>query len=156
MKAKLFLVAVAVLAIQDASADWMAKAAYDPVKDESHCVVESPVQTIDDGYQDTEVFLRLDSTTLMVMTRSNIDTDDPDIGVRVDKYELIGPDRVYLEQNIVFEKEISKIVQQFKEGRRATFTLKFWPSYPDTGTKTATFSLLGFTDAYADMPNCGQ
>lgn len=156
MKAKLFLVAVTVLANQAASADWTAKAAYDPVKDESHCVVESPVQTIADGYQDTELFLRLDSRTLMVMTRSNVDTDDPDIGVRVDKYELISPDRVYLEQNIVFEKDISKIIGQFKEGRRATFTLKFWPSYPDTGEKTVTFSLLGFTDAYADLPNCGE
>ncbi len=130
MKAKLILVAVAVLASQVASADWTAKVAYDPVKDESHCVVESSVQTIGDGYQHTEVFLRLDSTTLMVMTRSNVDTDDPDVGVRVDKHELIKPDSVYLEQNVLFAKDISKIIEQFKEGRRATFTLKFWPTYP--------------------------
>ena len=129
--------------------------AYDPVKDESHCVVESPVQTIDDGYQDTEVFLRLDSTTLMVMTRSNVDADDPDVGVRVDKHELIKPDSVYLEQKLVFAKDISNIIEQFKEGRRATLTLEFWPTYPDTGTKTATFSLIGFTKAYAKLPDCG-
>ncbi len=155
MKAKLILVAVTVLASQVASADWTAKVAYDPVQDESHCVVESPTQTIDDGYQDTGVFLRLDSTTLIVMTRSNVDTDDADIGVRVDKHELIKPDSVYLEQNVVFKKDISKIIEQFKEGRRATFTLKFWPTYPDTGAKTATFSLIGFTKAYANLPDCG-
>lgn len=155
MKAKLILLAVTVLASQVASADWTAKVAYDPVKDESHCVVESPVQTIDDGYQDTEVFVRLDSTTLMVMTRSNIDADDPDAGVRVDKHELIKPDSVYLEQHVVFEKSISKIIARFKEGRRATFTLKFWPTYPDTGAKTARFSLIGFTKAYAKLPDCG-
>ncbi len=155
MKAKLILVAVAVLASHVASANWTAKVDYDPVKDESHCVVESPVQTIDDGYQDTEVFLRLDSTTLMVMTRSNVDADNPDAGVRVDKHELIKPDSVYLEQNVVFEKDISNIIEQFKEGRRATFTLKFWPTYPDTGAKTATFSLIGFTKAYAKLPDCG-
>ena len=155
MKAKLILLAVTVLASQVASADWTAKVAYDPVKDESHCVVESPVQTIDDGYQDTEVFVRLDSTTLMVMTRSNIDADDPDVGVRVDKHELIKPDSIYLEQNVVFEKDISNIIEQFKEGHRATFTLKFWPTYPDTGAKTATFSLIGFTKAYAKLPDCG-
>ncbi|MFQ5759340.1 MAG: hypothetical protein ACE5HM_00040 [Acidiferrobacterales bacterium] len=155
MKAKLILVAVTVLASQAASADWTAKVAYDPVKDESHCVVESPAQTIDDGYQDTRVFLRLDSTTLIVMTRSNVDTDDSDVGVRVDKHELIKPDSVYLEQNVVFKKDISKIIEQFKEGRRATFTLKFWPTYPDTGAKTATFSLIGFTKAYAHLPDCG-
>lgn len=155
MKAKLILVAVTILASQVASANWTAKVAYDPVKDESHCVVESPVQTIDDGYQHTEVFLRLDSTTLMVMTRSNVDTDDPDVGVRVDKHELIKPDSVYLEQNVVFAKDISKIIEQFKQGRRATFTLKFWPTYPDTGAKTATFSLIGFTRAYANLPDCG-
>jgi hypothetical protein len=155
LKAKLILVAVTVLASQVASADWTAKVAYDPVKDESHCVVESPAQTIDDGYQDTEVFLRLDSTTLIVMTRSNVDTDDSNVGVRVDKHELIKPDSVYLEQNIVFKKDISKIIEQFKEGRRATFTLKFWPTYPGTGAKTATFSLIGFTKAYANLPDCG-
>ena len=155
MKAKLILLAVTVLASQVASADWTAKVAYDPVKDESHCVVESPVQTIGDGYQDTEVFVRLDSTTLMVMTRSNVDADDPDAGVRVDKHELIKPDSIYLEQNVVFEKDISNIIEQFKEGRRATFTLKFWPTYPDTGAKTATFSLIGFTKAYAKLPDCG-
>ncbi len=129
--------------------------AYDPVKDESHCVVESPVQTIDDGYQDTEVFLRLDSTTLVVITRSNVDADDPDVGVRVDKHELIKPDSVYLEQKLVFAKDISNIIEQFKEGRRATLTLEFWPTYPDTGAKTATFSLIGFTKAYAKLPDCG-
>ena len=129
--------------------------AYDPVKDESHCVVESPVQTIDDGYQDTEVFLQLDSTTLVVITRSNVDADDPDVGVRVDKHELIKPDSVYLEQKLVFAKDISNIIEQFKEGRRATLTLEFWPTYPDTGTKTATFSLIGFTKAYAKLPDCG-
>lgn len=155
MKAKLILVAVTVLASQVASADWTAKVAYDPVQDESHCVVESPTQTIDDGYQDTGVFLRLDSTTLIVMTRSNVDTDDADVGVRVDKHELVKPDSVYLEQNVVFKKDISKIIEQFKEGRRATFTLKFWPTYPDTGAKTATFSLIGFTKAYANLPDCG-
>ena len=155
MKAKLILLAVTVLASQVASADWTAKVAYDPVKDESHCVVESPVQTIDDGYQDTEVFVRLDSTTLMVMTRSNVDADDPDAGIRVDKHELIKPDSIYLEQNVVFEKDISNIIEQFKEGHRATFTLKFWPTYPDTGAKTATFSLIGFTKAYAKLPDCG-
>jgi len=155
LKAKLILLAVTALASQVAGADWTAKVAYDPVKDESHCVVESPVQTIDDGYQDTEVFVRLDSTTLMVMTRSNVDADDPDAGIRVDKHELIKPDSIYLEQNVVFEKDISNIIEQFKEGRRATFTLKFWPTYPDTGAKTATFSLIGFTKAYAKLPDCG-
>jgi hypothetical protein len=148
-------VAVVLLASQVASADWTAKVAYDPFKDESHCVVESPARAIDDGYQDTDVFLRLDSTNLMVMTRSNVDVAGSDVGVRVDKYELIQPDSIYMEQNVVFKKDISKIIEQFKEGRRATFTLKFWPTYPDTGVKMATFSLIGFTKAYDNLPDCG-
>ena len=155
MKAMLIFVAVAVLASQVASADWTAKVAYDPFKDESHCVVESSAQAIDDGYQDTDVFLRLDSTNLMVMTRSNVDVAGSDVGVRVDKYELIKPDSIYMEQNVVFKKDISRIIEQFKEGRRATFTLKFWPTYPDTGVKMATFSLIGFTKAYDNLPDCG-
>ncbi|MFQ5995318.1 MAG: hypothetical protein ACE5K1_09500 [Acidiferrobacterales bacterium] len=137
-----------------ASANWTAKHVHDPIKDETRCVLESTTRTINDGYQDTQVVLRLDNKALHVVTRSNIDASQDDIRVQVDEHEFIKMDKVYLEQNVVFEGEITKIIKQFKEGLRATFTLRFWPSYPDTGQKNVTFSLIGFTKAYGTLPDC--
>jgi hypothetical protein len=137
-----------------ASASWTAKRVFDPVKDETRCMLESTTKTINDGYQETEIVLRVDDKTLQVATRSNIDPSKDDISVQVDKKEPIKMDKVYLDQNAIFEREIATIIKQFKEGLRATFTLRFWPTYPDTGQKTVTFSLIGFTKAYGDLPDC--
>jgi hypothetical protein len=137
-----------------ASASWTAKRVFDPVKDETRCMLESTTKTINDGYQETEIVLRVDDKTLQVATRSNIDPSKDDISAQVDKKEPIKMDKVYLDQNAIFEREIATIIKQFKEGLRATFTLRFWPTYPDTGQKTVTFSLIGFTKAYGDLPDC--
>ena len=137
-----------------ASASWTAKRVFDPIKDETPCVLESTTKTINDGYQETEIVLRVNDKTLQVATRSNIDPSKGDISVQVDKKEPIKMDKVYLEQNVIFEREIATIIKQFIEGLRATFTLRFWPSYPTTGQKTVTFSLIGFTKAYGNLPDC--
>jgi hypothetical protein len=137
-----------------ASADWAAKSAFDPIKNESRCVVESTRQTMHDGYNDTEVYLQVDKTSLLIHTRSNIDASKSDIGVAVDKRELIPMDKLYLDQNVVFDKQIATIVEQFKKGLKAAITLHFWPTYPDTGPKAITFSLIGFTKAYEEFADC--
>jgi hypothetical protein len=154
MKTTLFLTLPWVMASTAASADWAATRAFDPIKNEARCVVESIRQIMHDGYSDTDVYLQVDKTSLLVRTRSNIDASKSDIGVTVDKQEFIPMDKVYLDQNAEFDKEIAKIVGQFKKGLKAVFTLHFWPTYPDTGAKTVIFSLIGFTKAYEDFGNC--
>jgi hypothetical protein len=146
--------ATALLLANVASASWTAKRVFDPIKDETRCMLESNTKTINDGYQDTQILLRLDKRALQVVTRSNIDASKGDIGVQVDKHEFIKMDRIYLEQSVIFESEIADIIKQFKEGLRAKFTLRFWPTYPDTGQHAVTFSLLGFTKAYGELPDC--
>jgi hypothetical protein len=32
--------------------------------------------------------------------------------------------------------------------------LRFWPTWPATGTHSVTFSLIGFTRAYAQLGDC--
>ena len=155
MKAACVVLLASALAFASAaSGNWAAKHVFDPVKDETRCMLESTAKTINDGYQETEIVLRLDNKALHVVTRSNIDASQDDIGVQVDEHALIKMDKVYLEQNVIFEGEIAKIIKQFKEGLRATLTLRFWPSYPDTGQKNVTFSLIGFTKAYGTLPDC--
>lgn len=151
------LVVPALLFPRVAAADpkWSAKPVFDPIKDQTRCMLESVKKVLNDGYQDTEMVLRVDERALLVVTKSNIDAGKGDIGFQVDDREFIAMDRVYLEQNIVFEKDIAKIIEQFKKGVKAKFTLRFWPTYPDTGSKTLTFSLIGFTKAYGDLADCG-
>ena len=148
------IASVLALASEVAIADWAAKRAFDPIKNESRCVVESTRQTLYDGYNDTEIWLQVDRQSLMVRTRSNIDDSKRDIGVAVDKQEFIPMDKIYLDQSVVFDKDIGTIVQQFKRGLKAIFTLRFWPTHPDTGAKTIGFSLIGFTKAYAEFEGC--
>ena len=138
-----------------ASADWTAKHILDPVKDEARCMLESDKKVINDGYQDTQIILRIDDQVLLVATKSNIDASKGDVGLTVDKHEFIKMDRLKLEQTVVFDKQIAEIVEQFKKGLRVTLTLRFWPTYPDTGAKTVTFSLIGFTKAHGELGACG-
>ncbi len=152
--ATVVLASVLALASEVAIADWAAKRAFDPIKNESRCVAESTRQTLYDGYNDTEVWLQVDRQSLMVRTRSNIDDSKKDIGVAVDKQEFIPMDKIYLDQSVVFDKDIGTIVQQFRRGLKAIFTLRFWPTHPDTGAKTIGFSLIGFTKAYAEFEGC--
>jgi hypothetical protein len=137
-----------------ADAKWTAKPVFDPIKDQTRCMLESVKKVLNDGYQDTEIVLRVDERALLVVTKSNIDAGKSDIGLQVDDHEYIPVDKVYLEQNLVFEKDIANIIEQFKKGLKAKFTLRFWPTYPDTGPKTLTFSLIGFTKAYGDLADC--
>lgn len=150
------LPAVTVLLLSGvASADWTAKHILDPVKDETRCMLESDKEVINDGYQDTEIILRIDDQVLLVATKSNIDGSKGDVGLAVDKHEFIKMDRLKLEQTVVFDKQIAEIVEQFKKGLRVTLTLRFWPTYPSTGAKTVTFSLIGFTKAHNELGSCG-
>lgn len=138
-----------------ASADWTGKHILDPVKDETRCMLESDKKVINDGYQDTEIVLRIDDQVLLVATKSNIDASKGDVGLAVDKHEFIKMDRLKLEQTMVFDRQIAEIVEQFKKGLRVTLTLRFWPTYPSTGAKTVTFSLIGFTKAHEELATCG-
>lgn len=137
-----------------ASASWTANRVFDPVKDETRCIFESTAKAINNGYQETKIVLRVDDKTLQVATRSNIDPSKDDISVQVDKKEPIKIDKVNLDQNTIIKREIATIIKQFTEGLRATFRLRFRPTYPDTGQKTVTFNLIGLTKAYGDLPDC--
>jgi hypothetical protein len=133
---------------------WSAVRIFDPFRNESRCVAESARQVINDGHQDTTIFLRVDQSSLLVLTESNVDLSRPNVGVRIDDGELIKPDKMYLDQNVLFESTASRIIAQFKPGLMVQVSLHFWPTWPSKGLKTATFSLVGFTRAFAQLPGC--
>ena len=124
------------------------------VSNSSPCYMYTPTKSMDDGQGETSVMLRLDAQTLHVSTRSNIDAEFHDLGISVDDKEMIMADSVVKETDVVFEKDLSVLVEQFIAGRNARLQLRFWPTWPTTGPKTVDFSLIGFTKAHNAMKGC--
>jgi hypothetical protein len=133
---------------------WTAVRIFDPFRNESRCVAESSKLIIHDGHQDTTIYLRVDQSSIVVLTESNLDLNRPDVGLRVDDGALIKPDKAFLDQNALFESSAPRIIAQFKPGLVARVSLHFWPTWPSKGLKTASFSLVGFSRAFAQLPGC--
>ena len=136
------------------TANWTAKRIYDAFHNESRCVIETPPVNLDDGRSETTVFLRVDRSSLTIVTESNVDIGHADVGIKVDGKEPIKPDQVFLDQNLLFEKQSAQIIEQFKAGLTVEARLRFWPTWPSTGLKTVRFSLIGFTSAFGRLPGC--
>lgn len=146
--------ATMVLAAVPAAADWSARRVYDPLTSETRCVAESGVVTLHDGYQETRLRLRVDRAMVAVVTESNIDGNRADAGIAVDDHPLTLLDAIALEQTALFQKQAASLIEQFKAGREAVVQLHFWPTWAPRGLKKARVSLIGFTNAFARLPDC--
>jgi hypothetical protein len=120
----------------------------------SGCILESSPEAIPDGYQTTSARIRVDGKTVSVISKSAFDGGFNDIGVAVDEDAMIRMDRLADPRTAVFESRYGTLVEQFKRGVKARAVLRFWPTWPATGTHAAVFSLIGFTRAYARMEEC--
>jgi hypothetical protein len=132
-----------------AKAEWTAA----PVAG-SGCVLESTAEAVNDGYQNTTARLRVDGKAVTVTSPSVFDPGFKDIGIAVDDEPLVPMDRLADPRTAVFESHYAALVERFKRGLRARLQLRFWPTWPATGTHSATVSLVGFTRAHARMPDC--
>ena len=129
----------------------------DPQGDgDSRCMVQSEVQRINDGYDETLVHLVLDQRSLLVIADSTFDFDTVPLGLTVDGGEFIAADRIEKDTRLVFEKDIARITEQFVSGNRARLRLRFWPTWPETGDKFVEFSLKGFSRAFAGLSPCSR
>lgn len=131
------------------AADWTVKSG-----DGSGCILESSPESLSDGYQTTTVRIRVDAKTVSVSSPSVFDTGFNDIRIVVDKQQMFAMDRLGDPRMAVFESRYDDLVEQFKRGLRASVQLRFWPTWPATGTHSATFSLIGFTRAHAQLGEC--
>ena len=118
------------------------------------CALESTPQSLPDGYQNTTPYLRVDGKTVTVSSPSVFDPGFKDILIEVDQDPAVPMDRLADPRTVVFETGYGALVEQFKRGLRARVQLRFWPTWPATGTHSATFSLIGFTKAYAELDGC--
>jgi hypothetical protein len=120
----------------------------------TRCVMESERQPVRDGYQDGWAQIVVDDKSVRVTTSSELDPGDKDIGLVVDEGAFVAADEVTGLKTAVFTARYQLLIDEFKRGLRARAQLRFWPTWPKTGTHSAMFSLIGFTRTHAGMAEC--
>jgi hypothetical protein len=116
------------------------------------CRIESEKATVYDGYQKVTAQLTVTANNVVqVVSESTFDGGSGDIGVQVDKDAFVKLDKLAGDKMVVFDTAAAVLIPQFKAGLRARVQLRFWPTWPVTGTHDADISLIGFTKAYEDM-----
>ncbi len=115
------------------------------------CRLDSEKASLSDGYQTTSVQVRVTPTELRVVSESTFDESKRDLLIAVDKNEAVKADGLDGAKAVVFKTGVASLVAQFKGGLKARVQLRFWPSWPETGTHSVVVSLIGFTKAWDEM-----
>jgi hypothetical protein len=116
------------------------------------CRLDSDKGALSDGYQNTSVQVRVTPTEVRVVSESTFDESKKDLAIQVDKQDAVKADGLDGAKVVVFKgPAASTLVAQFKAGLKANVTLRFWPTWPETGTHSVVVSLIGFTRAWDEM-----
>jgi hypothetical protein len=137
-------------------AAWTIKRTVDAAPRQARCYLESTPMTVSDGYQDIQAAIIVRANAVLIHTESPLDASLADIGMQVDTQTFLPMDEVADRKIAVFTSQYSRLIEQFKQGARVRAQLRFWPTWPVTGTHTAIFSLSGFSKAYAAMLACKE
>jgi len=98
------------------------------------------------------VLVRVTATEVRVVSESTFDDTKGGLQIQVDKNEPVKADGLDGAKAVVFKgPAAASLVTQFKAGLKAHVTLRFWPTWPETGTHSAVVSLIGFTKAWDEM-----
>jgi hypothetical protein len=147
---------VLLLADSAASANWTVKRITVTSTERPHCTLESVAVTVFDGYQETHARLSVRADAVLIQTEAPLDVGFGDIGLQVDTQAFLPLDNVSARKTAVFMSQYARLIAQFKQGRNVRLQLRFWPTWPATGTHAATVSLVGFSKAYAAMQTCTE
>ncbi|HSP18952.1 MAG TPA: hypothetical protein VLQ79_05535 [Myxococcaceae bacterium] len=116
------------------------------------CRLSSDKTSLSDGYQTTGVQVRVTASEVRVVSESTFDGSKGDLSIQVDKNEAVKADGLEGEKVVVFKgPAAASLVAQFKAGLKAQVQLRFWPTWPETGTHSVVLSLIGFTRAWDEM-----
>jgi len=146
---------VALVGPGPAAAAWSVRPEAAGPRGAARCLLESERQAVFDGYQDTWAQIVVDDATVRVSSASTLDPGDRDIGLSVDGGAFVPADDVVAGRTAVFSTGYGSLLDDFRRGLRVRVQLRFWPTWPKTGTHSVTFGLIGFTRAHARMPDCG-
>lgn len=148
LTARLIILVGGFFAPPGAWAGWTA-APDDPLG--ASCAIRSDTEQMSDGYRETPAYLLVTPDAVVARTDSPLDDSFADVGIQVDEEDFLPMDRVLERQSAMFTSGYDELVAQFKKGKIARVQLRFWPTWPATGTHSASFSLIGFTKAYDEI-----
>ena len=137
-----------------ACADWTVQRISNATGSEMHCHLQSDTRSVSDGYQETSVSILVQADAVLVKTAAILDASFSDIGMQIDKHAFLPMDDVYLDKVARFASHYDAIINQFRKGYTLRVQLRFWPTWPATGTHSVSFNLIGFSKAYAEMLIC--
>jgi hypothetical protein len=116
------------------------------------CRLDADKASLSDGYQKTSAQVRVTPTEVRVVSESTFDDTKGDLQIKVDKNDAVKADGLDGAKAVVFKgPAAATLIAQFKAGLKADVTLRFWPTWPETGTHDIVVSLIGFTKAWDDM-----
>jgi hypothetical protein len=85
---------------------------------------------------------------------SVLDAGLKDIGIVVDEQGMVPMDRLGDPAPACSSRGMRRWWISSQRGARARIQLRFWPTWPETGTHSAMLSLMGFTRAHARLDDC--
>jgi hypothetical protein len=118
------------------------------------CVLESSRQPMPDGYQETTVHFVVTPRSVALVSQAPLDGTGQDLGVKVDAEPFVRIDKLDGDRRALLDSKYERLVAQFKAGAEVRVQLRFWPTWPATGTHATTLSLIGFTKAYSELSAC--
>jgi len=136
------------------AADWTQRAPLPGDRPGMRCILQTGPIDVFDGYQTTQAHVEVSPTKVTVRTTAVLDPGFNDVGLTVGNRPMVPADRYDGQRAVIFEKDYAGIVEQFKLGREVRFALRFWPTWPATGTHDGVFSLMGFSAAYEELRKC--
>jgi hypothetical protein len=143
-----------VLCVGSLDAAWLLKRSVEGSEERAICHLESEARTVNDGYDDTQTRLIVSTDAVQVVSEAPLDAEFADIGLQIDRHPLVKMDDVMGRKHARFKTPYADLVKGFRKGRRVRAQLRFWPTWPATGTHSVVFSLRGFSKAYAMMQRC--
>jgi hypothetical protein len=134
--------------------NWTLDWGRDPVSGRERCFLRSNTLRIEDGQGGSDISLMVTGDALRVTTRSNVDLSYADTGLQVDSNTAFPLQGLFRETDVLFDKQVNEIKQQFRSGSSVTVTLGFWPTWPVTQTYSARFAINGYAAASAALQTC--
>jgi len=133
---------------------WTLDIAQDRRDGVTRCLLSSSKIAMFDGYDQSEVKLRVSTEAVSVETKSNLDLTYPGVGLSVDGAEPVPFDANPPTERMAYTTQ--PVQTTMTSGEELTIALGFWPTWPVTQTQNAALSLGGFKQAYAALQQCSQ
>ena len=136
---------------------WVLDRRLNPVTKETQCILASESVNIQDGYDRTNVQVLLTLDSIYVSTDSNIDLSYPQTGIRIGTGTLRPFDKLAGQTAaMVSGDDVSALYASMTSSPDMVVRLGFWPTWPVTETREASYSLEGFHSAVMALRACSR